>query len=139
QTLGKIKRRGTATEIALINFQGIHESLVPARFLISRRQLIKRVHEGFRRILAAERTEVAGVIGLRSDQRLRHKRMNSFTFSGSFLPGATSTPLQTSTPQGCTLRTASTTLLERSPPERMTGRETCFFKSRARSQSKVCP
>lgn len=49
-------------------------------------------------------------------------RMNPRTFTASFLPGADSTPVETSTPYGRTRRTASATFSGVNPPARKMGR-----------------
>src|SRR5690349_18481284 len=61
--------------------------------------------------------------------------MNVLTLCGSFLPGADSTPLETSTAYGFTRRTASATFSGERPPARITIRLN-LAASHARSQLK---
>src|SRR5437868_11152874 len=53
---------------------------------------------------------------------LRAPLINSPIFAGSLIPGDVSTPLDTSTAQGCTTLIASETLAGESPPDSTIGR-----------------
>src|SRR5208283_918798 len=64
--------------------------------------------------------------------------MNARILAGSFFPGADSTPLETSTPNGCTFRTAAATFSGVNPPARKTGLPN-FCASTARSQLNFSP
>src|ERR1700690_53255 len=68
----------------------------------------------------------------------RTPAMNARTLAWSFFPGDDSTPLETSTPNGRTLRTAAATFSGVSPPARKTGLPN-FFASTARSQLNFSP
>src|SRR5262249_13454424 len=67
----------------------------------------------------------------------RAARMNAWILSGSFSPGARSTPDDTSTPGARVMRKASDTLSASSPPESMKG--TPAFRSLRSVQSNVLP
>src|SRR5205085_8836258 len=109
-----------------------------------RLQLLARRHQRLRDVLAAELAEPPPRRGRL--HQLRHARslrqsyapcsgsvsstggaaafaaaMNARSLRGSFLPGDTSTPVQTSTPQGRTAAIASATLSVFRPPARMSG------------------
>src|ERR1017187_1933108 len=64
--------------------------------------------------------------------------MNARTWAWSFFPGDDSTPLETSTPNGCTFRTAAATFSGVRPPARNTGLPN-FCASTARSQLNFSP
>src|SRR5512139_2609711 len=65
------------------------------------------------------------------------ERTNAAIFAASFLPGSDSTPEATSTPQGCTCRTASATFSGVNPPASSNGY--FFASSLAADQSAVTP
>jgi len=67
--------------------------------------------------------------------------MNARIFAGSFCPGADSTPLTTSTPQGRSLMIASSTLVGESPPAAIKLSAPAWLKRplRAASQSNAAP
>src|SRR5207248_3817096 len=63
-----------------------------------------------------------GVGGRRHDSLTpRTAATKARSLAGSLRPGSASTPLQTSTPQGCRARTAPSTFVGVSPPETITG------------------
>src|SRR5947209_16911245 len=85
-------------------------------------QLFQRSHQGLRNIAAAVRAKPSrGWFCLYCSGRhyfsaLLTAATNAFNFSGSFRPGSRSTPLTTSTPQGCSAPMASLTFSGFNPP-----------------------
>src|SRR4029077_18505637 len=63
----------------------------------------------------------------------RAARMKARIFSGSFTPGALSTPDETSTPGARVMRSASATFSGFKPPESMNGIDKSIFSSRCQS------
>src|SRR5205807_7355600 len=124
EAIGPIDRRRPSAEGPREVLELTRKRLILVGGVERGRQLLDGGHQGFRDVLPAVAAKAAALI--RRD--LAHDRSASRTaatkarsFAGSLRPGSASTPLQTSTAQGWSSRTAPSTLSGVSPPDTTTG------------------
>src|SRR5579863_2803200 len=152
QPLGEIQRRRPADIVLEIAVHLGMERGIDLGLGISLLQIEDQRHQGFRDEAAAENTEMPVVVGTGSvgiGETLVHRTISSSVaraartkariISGSFRPGALSTPEETSTPPARVTRTASVTLPALNPPETMNGISRSRFSRRCQSNTAPRP
>src|ERR1700730_236564 len=147
QPVGAIHRGGPAAEAARKRFELAPKRGIPLRDLERGRQLLDGRHQRLRDVLPAVAPKATarirphksppplwggvgggGVHFTHDPSTRRTASTNARSFAWSLRPGSASTPLQTSTPQGCSSRPAPSTVWGVNPPETTTGsrRATAF-------------
>src|SRR5262249_10493453 len=141
QALGEIERRRPAHIIGEVAVHLFAKGRVALRLRIGVFELEDERHQGLGDEAATILSEMPALVGagakrmglaLHRHSRLaimrsppfaamRAARTNARILSGSFLPGARSTPEETSTPGADVIRNASATLSASRPPERRNG------------------
>src|SRR6185295_3835929 len=108
------ERRGPAHEVAQVGREQRAETGVAPRVRVGHLQLAQRLHEDLGHVAPAVGPEVPARV--RSHRRPLTASTNARTLAASFLPGADSTPLETSTASGRTVAIASPTFSGVKPP-----------------------
>src|SRR3954469_9880307 len=146
EPVGEIERRRPADVMLEIAVHLRAEGRVVLRRRVGALQVEDQRHQRLGDEAAAVEAEVPALVrpGAEGIDLLRNvhagtlaeraARMKARIFSGSFTPGADSTPEETSTPPARVMRSASATLSALSPPESMNGIGRSRFSSRRQSK-----
>src|SRR5947209_3431748 len=156
--LGEVERRGAPDVILEVTVHLAAEAGIVLRLGVGRLQLKNERHQRLGDEASAIETEMPALVGSGTERielldahallaacsgsfltTARAAAIKARILSGSFSPGARSTPEDTSTPGAAVMRSACATFSASSPPESMKGTRVCTFSSSRQSKRRPSP
>src|SRR5262249_49701038 len=158
--LGEVERRRPPDIILEVAVHLAAEAGIVPRLGVGRLQLQNERHQRLGHETAAVEPEMSTLVGSGAERielldghalltafsgaesfstAARAAAMKARILSGSFSPGARSTPEETSTPGAAVMRSAWATFSASRPPESMNGRRVCTFSRSRQSKRRPSP